>query len=245
MKLYLHFDLEKNQFPIDYRRYILSFFKQSLTKTEDGKYFDEYFDDINTKDYTFAVILDKPKFHKNSIELESTGFKVLFSTESMKTGLIFYNGFVSQINSRFLLVNKNSMKLKNITKQKEEKLVSNKAVFKTLSPLCVRNHNKETNRDEYYTYDSPQFMRQLIFAIKNNIKDTDISEELAEDIKFTPIQCKKVVVKNYEVFIDTTVGIFILEGDSRLLNRLYMSGMGNRTNLGYGSLSLIMQEHSK
>ena len=73
-----------------------------------------------------------------------------------------------------------------------------------------------------------------------------------EDIKVEPVDCKKIVVKHYGIFIDLTVGILKISGDMAFtignstktrnaLQYLYQSGAGSHHATGFGSLNVIRQ----
>lgn len=76
-------------------------------------------------------------------------------------------------------LNNNAMKLISIKSQNRKEIVDNELVIKMQSPLIVRQHNADTNKDEYYTYDSAEFADKVrdnvsIFLQKVNL---DISME--------------------------------------------------------------------
>lgn len=107
------------------------------------------------------------------------------------------------------------------------------------SPLIVRQHNADTNKDEYYTYDSAEFADKLkdnvsIFLQKVNL---DIS---MEDFSLLPVKGKKVVVNCFGRKIDANIGIYKITGNQELLNILYQSGIGSRRSEGHGKWEVLM-----
>lgn len=241
MRFYLTFELEKNSIPKDYRRVILSYIKKSLTEILDGKYYSQYFKDTIQKDFCFSLKLPKAKFAKDEIILEDNSIKVLFTSDDrQKTGLLLQQAFMKQKNKKFLIPNQNSITLKQIHQQREQKITSSKVIFKTYG-LCVRDHNKETNKDNHYVYSDEKFNEQLKVVLKNQISPAGFSKDIVDSIKFSPINCKKVLVKHYDTYVDTTVGSFLLEGNPLLLQYLYDVGMGSRNTM-FGYLDLVTQD---
>ncbi len=241
MRFYLTFELEKNSLPKDYRRIILSYIKKSLSEILDGRYYSQYFKDTIQKDFCFSVQLSKAKFTKDEIILSDNSIKVLFTCDDrQKTGLLLQQAFIKQKNKKFLIPNKNSITLKQIHQQREQKITSSKVIFKTYG-LCVRDHNKETNKDKHYVYSDEKFSEQLKVVIKNQISQTGFSKDIVDSIKFSPINCKKVLVKHYNTYVDTTVGSFLLEGNPLLLQYLYNVGIGSRNTM-FGFLDLVTQD---
>ena len=241
MRFYLTFELEKSSLPKDYRRIILSYIKKSLTEILDGRYYSQYFKDNIQKDFCFSLKLPKAKFTKDEIILEDNSIKVLFTSDDrQKTGLLLQQAFMKQKNKKFLITNQNSITLKQIHQQREQKITSSKVIFKTYG-LCIRDHNKETNKDNHYVYSDEKFNEQLKVVLKNQISQTVFSKDIVDSIKFSPINCKKVLVKHYDTYVDTTVGSFLLEGNPLLLQYLYDVGMGSRNTM-FGYLDLLTQD---
>ena len=241
MRFYLTFELEKSSLPKDYRRIILSYIKKSLTEILDGRYYSQYFKDNIQKDFCFSLKLPKAKFTKDEIILEDNSIKVLFTSDDrQKTGLLLQQAFMKQKNKKFLITNQNSITLKQIHQQREQQITSSKVIFKTYG-LCIRDHNKETNKDNHYVYSDEKFNEQLKVVLKNQISQTGFSKDIVDSIKFSPINCKKVLVKHYDTYVDTTVGSFLLEGNPLLLQYLYDVGMGSRNTM-FGYLDLLTQD---
>ena len=242
MRFYLSFELEKKLFPTDYRRIILSFIKKSLSEILEGRYYERYFKDTIQKDFSFSVKFSKnSKFTNNEIILEDNIIKVLFKCDDrQKTGLLLQQAFNKQKYKKFLITNQNSIILKDIQQQKSQKIISSKVIFRTYG-LCVREHNRETNRDIYYVYNDEKFNDHLNIVLKNQLTKSGFSNDLIDTTKFTPINCKKVLSRHYNTFIDTTVGTFILEGHPFILQHVYNVGLGSRCSM-FGYLDLVTQD---
>lgn len=109
------------------------------------------------------------------------------------------------------------MILKNIRMEKQEVILNSKAIFKTSlgGGLCVREHNRENNKDNYYVYSDKDFREKLKNVLSNQVIKAGFTDDEAEEIKVNPIQCKKVVVKHYGRYIDVTTGIFEMQADKK------------------------------
>lgn len=245
MRFSLTLQLKENTFPLEYRSLILSYIKNAISKCNDGKYYDRFFKDTTQKDYCFSVVLPKSKFDKNKIELQYNEIKILFSTDdSQKTGLILFNAFISQKNKAYPLSNNNFMTLKSITNHKQDLILNSRAIFKTTlgSGICVRDHNRENNKDKYYTYLDNDFREKIKNVIRNQVIQAGFPEEEANEIKVNPIQCKKVVAKHYRRYIDITTGVFEIQGNNEILQYFYDVGLGSRKSAGFGMLDLVTQD---
>ncbi|MCD2503222.1 CRISPR-associated endoribonuclease Cas6 [Clostridium sp. NSJ-145] len=245
MRFCLTLELKRNEFPTEYTSSILSYIKNALSKCNEGKYYDNFFGNNTQKDYCFSVILPKAKFDKNIINLEGNQIRILFSTgDSKKTGLILFNAFIAQKGKVYPLPNNNSMILRSITNQKQELIVNDRAIFKTTlgSGICVRDHNKEMNKDKYYVFDDKDFRDKLMIVVKNQVIKRGFTEDEANSIVINPIQCKKVVVKHYKRYIDISTGVFEIRGNNEILQYFYDEGIGSRSSSGFGMLELITQD---
>ncbi|MCR1950763.1 CRISPR-associated endoribonuclease Cas6 [Clostridium sp. DSM 100503] len=244
MRFCLILQLKENILPIEYRKVILSYIKNAISKCNNGKYYEEFFKDTKQKDYCFSVILPKSKFIKDKIILDGNEIRIFFSTDNNRMGFILYNAFIAQKNKQYPLPNNNFMILKSIKNHKREEIYNNKVIFKTTlgSGLCVRDHDIETNKDIYYVYSDERFREKLKIVLTNQLLNAGFTKKEAEEVKVNPIQCKNVVVKHYRRYIDTTIGIFEVQANNRILQHFYDVGMGSRHSMGFGMIDLVTQD---
>ena len=139
-------------------------------------------------------------------------------------------------NKKFSL-DKNSWTLKNINMSLEKKLETEEITIKFMSPLVVRS--RVEGKDYYYSYNNNKFKDILKINISQQLKITDIPEELVETFDIVAIQPKKVIVKFYEKKIETSTGIFKISGNKQLLKYLYDAGMGSKRSSGFGMFQII------
>lgn len=246
MRIELLFELEHKELPKDNSSIWISFLKNVLSNCNQGKFYKRYFSGTDSKDYSFSIILPKPRFIQEKILLENSLVKMIFSADDRnKTGLIFLAAFVESKNRKFPLPEGNSMILKQIRKLREQKISSQSVIFRTVTGggLVVREHNKDTNIDKYYTFQDEGFHEKLKSVLIAQAKEAGFSESIAENIIMTPIQCKKVLVKYYGIYIDVTVGTFQLEGAPELLQYFYQAGFLSKHSAGFGLLDIVSQQN--
>lgn len=226
MRLKLNFNLENEQFPIDYRRNILSFIKYSLSS-----YSKEYYDklyhekDPIIKPFTFAVFFKSPQFKDNEIILKDKKFETNISIADYSIAVILYNSFNKMLQIPFHLTN-NSCTLKNIAMLIEKPVLSEQILIKFMSPLVVRSRIDQ--KDYYYSFNDEQFLDTLKINIKEQLTITDITKESVDSFVIEPIQPKKTVIRFYEKKIECSLGTYKMSGDKKLLEYIYKAGVGSK-----------------
>lgn len=234
MRLKLAFELEKPELDIQYRKSLISFIKHSIQEYS-IELFEELYGKgkIKKKTYTFAPILNKPSFKEDKIILEGTSFYVIFSSYNFAYSLHLYNAFLAQKKKIFHL-NRNSMTLTKITVIKEKEIKSNEIILKMASPLIVRNHDRETLKDMYYSFEKKEeFNKYIKINILEQMKEEALDSSILEGFSIEPINAKKAIVKLYEYSIECSLGIFKLTGNTKLLEYLYKSGIGTKKGMGF------------
>ena len=238
IQLVLEFQLEKPELPVEYERTIVSFLK-AASNNYSQEMFERLYDKSKSiiKTFTYSVYLPGAVFDKDVIKLKETRFKIFFTDADMGQTIEWFNSFQLMRMKKYPL-NNNAMKLISIKSQNRKEIVDNELVIKMQSPLIVRQHNADTNKDEYYTYDSAEFADKVrdnvsIFLQKVNL---DIS---MEDFSLLPVKGKKVVVNCFGRKIDANIGIYKITGNQELLNILYQSGIGSRRSEGHGKWEVM------
>ncbi len=237
MRLKLNFDLENEFLPIQYRKSVISFIKQSLSEYN-TEYYKKFYNDKDTtiKPITFAVFFHNPKFEEDKIYIEEKRIELNISIADYETSIIFYNAFNHQKNKKFSL-DKNSWTLKNINMLLEKAIDSEEITIKFMSPLVVRNHTRDN--DYYYSFNDKEFKNILKVNIKQELKITNIPEELVDNLEINAIKAKKVIIKFYEKKIETSTGTFKISGDKQLLKYLYDAGIGSKRSSGFGMFQIM------
>jgi CRISPR-associated endoribonuclease Cas6 len=237
MKLKLYFNLENENFPIQYRKSILSFIKKSLTEYSEEYYKKLYNERDNIiKPYTFAIFFNNPEFRENQIIIKDKKFQMNMSIADMEIAVALYNSFNHQKQQKFSL-NSNSWKLENISLINEKKIETGNINIKFMSPLVVRN--RQNQKDYYYSYGSQEFLDTLKINIKEQLKITNMPENIVDTFEIKSDNYKKVIVKFYEKKIESTLGSFNIKGDIDLLRYLYQAGVGSKRSSGFGMFEII------
>ena len=245
MRICLEFNVKGSCLPIDYRRCFVSFIKKALSISNEGKYLKEYYTDTEQKPFMFTIVMQKPKFSKEKVIFEGNKVRMYFSvTDKNRTGFIFTNCFLKMKYLDFPLPAGNVMCLVNVSKVKEDKITTERALFRTTcsSSVLVREHNKETNKDKYYTLDDESYKDRLEESIRWQCLKDGYSEADVEQIKVNKVVGKKVVIKNYNVLIDGVSGTFDISAPKHVLNYLYTVGFGARKSFGFSYVELVREE---
>lgn len=239
MRFKLSFELEKNEIDIDYRRNILSWIKHSVEESNNELYLKLYGDKTPIKKiYTFAPVLVKPKFENDRVILKERNLTIYFSAYNYIEFMDIINCFIKQKGKAFKIKN-NIIILQNIELLPEQTITENSINIKMLSPLIVRDHDKNTRRDMYYSFRHENFAKTLKINISGQLENEGIDVNLLENFEIIPIEPKKTVVKVYEQQIECSLNTFKLIGDKLLLEYLYKAGMGSKKGLGFGMFKII------
>ncbi|AQR96108.1 CRISPR-associated endoribonuclease Cas6 [Clostridium saccharoperbutylacetonicum] len=243
MRFKIEIQLENEQLSLDYRPAIISMFKHCLTVYEDGKHFDNYYEVGKEKPFTFAVGIPSSKFTKEMILVPNRKINITFSTGDIGTGIVFFNALLMQKNKSYPLAYENAMIIKNISIEKEYAITTDTINVTFKSPLCVREHNKENNKDIYYSYEKDGFNESFNKVLKLQIANSNnLPEAILEGFSIIPISCKKTVIRHHSQFIESTIGIFKLTGNIALLSYLYTNGIGSRKSSGFGMFEVVGKE---
>jgi len=243
MRFKIELELKNGQLPLDYRPAIISLFKHSLTVYENGRHFDTYYEIGKDKNFGFAVNLPGSKFTKDMILVPNRKIHITFSTGDVTTGIVFFNSLLMQKNKSYPLACENAMSIKNILIEKEIAITTETVDVMFISPLCVREHSKEGNKDIYYSYEKEGFHEALSKVLEWQIANSNtLPTSILEGFSMTPIRCKKTVVRHHQQFIEATLGVFRLTGNVALLNYFYTSGIGSRKSSGFGLVEIIRKE---
>lgn len=244
MRLELRFLLKYPSLPVDNKRIWISFLKNCLSKSGDGKFYKKYFEGTLAKDYTFSMILPNPIFRDNSIAIDKKSLKMMFSADDRKkTGLIFFQAFIQAKGKEFPLPDGNAIKLEKIIQIPEKLITSDRVVFRTTvgGGFVIRSHNKETNKDRFYSFKDEGFSSQMKEVLKYQAVNAGFKEEDGEKVEFELIRCRKVLVKQYGILVDCTCGVFELHGNPELLQYFYQAGLGSKHSMGYGMLDILSE----
>ena len=239
MRLKMIFQLKKPELDHEYRRAFLSLLKNSFQRASSETYEKFYGDGVPMKPFTFGVFLPNPEFKDNTIYLRSTQITLNFSTYLSEIGIHFYNSLIrsKRMFVPYPLANDNEMTLTRVSLQKEKRIKSSEAVFKTLSPFLVRIHHKEDNSDEYLTKMNELFAAQMEENIRVMV---EVLLGRKERVEFIPVTLSDgIPIKHFGLILDGTKGIFKLTGHPEVLDFIYQVGIGSRRSEGFGMLESV------
>lgn len=240
MRLKIELQFANNKIDKDYRSKILSMFKACLELNGKG-IFEKYYKNPKGKMFTFSTNLGKLKFEKDCIQMEGTRGTLFFSTYTYEIAIDYYNSFLKGMNKEFKF-GENTVKITNISIVKEKIFTENKSLFKLVSPLVIREHQEESNKDWYFTLAS----EKGIEVLKNNLKHTlpEIFGEKVksdiEDMEIKPINFKKTVVLNKKVMIEASLGNVEVTASPYLLDYFYKAGLStSKSSFGFNMVDVV------
>ncbi len=133
------------------------------------------------------------------------------------------------------------MTLLGVDIKKESLIFEEKIKFKLISPLLVREHNRDTNKDWFYTFEDNCFEEKLKMNIYTHLKEKfpfDIESEVQKLI-FDFSKMKKTVISNYSIQFPGSLGIFTVQGNPHIIDYFYKAGFGSKSSAGFGMLDII------
>mgnify|MGYP000952193486 CR=1 FL=1 len=232
MKYILKFKLEKNCIRKDYRSTIISFFKKSISNYMNGHFYNEFYNEkANKKSLVWSIKFVEPKFEKNQISLGSNLFDITLRIQDEKTALVYYSSILGMKNVDFNLGNDNKMILTQIKMVRDSDITSDVVEFKIFSPVCLRQHNRETNNDRYICIEDEDFGIELNKKLK---EDLEFFDREINSLLFNFDGLRKTVVNAHGLMFPVTIGSFIVKGNPNVLNMIKNRGIGSRRNSGFG-----------
>ncbi len=148
MKLELRFETGHNFLPTDYRPYFMSYIKSALQHSNKEIYDDVYGkQNIKSKVFTYALVTQNSKITRDIIILKTNEFKILFSSYDHAFILYLYNAFMKNRNITKHFNKDFSVTLRQVYITPLPNIKENQININFLSPLLVRQHDKESNKD--------------------------------------------------------------------------------------------------
>lgn len=226
--------------PITYQAAVLHLIKIGLEHV-DKQLFDELYNRNFPKLFSLSMFFPDATFSANSITLGSkSNAKLNFMTDDLRLGLSFYNAFVYLTNCKSLQYNSNiTVKFFALHKLKEPFITTSAIIVKTLSPLVVRKDGlflSGINGSDLVMYN--ETLRSNMCARFEKYYGSTICDKL-KLLKYTPVSVKKTVVKSFNIYVEATNGVFLLEGDPVILNLVIKNGLGVRTGSFCGALDYL------
>lgn len=221
---------------IRYHSLFLSLFKKGLEHAAPD-YFNDLYGTNKEKYFSQALIFHHGIFSNKEIQLNSPKITWLFSTPKADLAMAAYNAFTYLKKMKSLTLTKEvTLRIRQIIPIYQEPITTNTIDFKLISPLIVRDHDRETRKDWFLGFEDAAFET----VIKNNLKHK-LVQELGDGVqydidrmKIEPLKMKKTVTRIYEKFIQGSIGTIRLTGEPYLLNYIRDAGFSSKSGLFCG-----------
>ena len=210
MKYLVRFELKEPTIRVNYREIFISFFKKSISSYMDGFFYNDLYDEM---------------------ELAGKDVNMTLKIGDSQTALIYYSSMLLMKDKAFPIGNANELRLKSIKMINESDIVGDYTVFKIFSPICLKQHHSENNKDKYLTSEDAEFGLELGRKLK---EDLPYMDEEIDNLRYDFSKLKKVIVPIYKVKIPATIGSFEISGDNKILNHILKNGLGSKRNSGFG-----------
>ncbi|NLI93064.1 MAG: CRISPR-associated endoribonuclease Cas6 [Peptococcaceae bacterium] len=243
MRIKVEFETKQETLPLEYRRKFISYLKSALEDYNEDLYAALYESGHTPKSFCFSIyFLPEATVAKEGVTLHSKRFIACFITPDVLMGVHLINALLGRGKRWVPLADcQNQLKILSVTKVQEYPITGNTVAFKILSPVVVRDHGKKEGRDWYLTFEDEEFESVWKRNLKSELQHTfgrDVRSDV-DALQLKPIHLKKTVVLNYGIYIPSTLGNFVLEGEKYLLDYLYKAGIGSKRALGFGCLDIL------
>ncbi|WP_010248770.1 CRISPR-associated endoribonuclease Cas6 [Acetivibrio cellulolyticus] len=237
-------DFKVDKLPISHNMMFVSLIKEALKKS-DPEYYEKLYNfngKANKKSKNFCFSTKMRGFEVDGdLANVKDGVSLLVSSPDTEFILYLYNGLlkISEFKYKDFCA-----KRERISMVKEKPLDSGEAIFKTLSPICIKN-----NQNYYLKIEDESYENELNY-IAGKVLENFRGRGLEERLVFQSVKMKNVVVrqdiKAFEeisrrdyLCVNSYEGIFKLCGNVTDLKDLYSLGLGFKRNQGFGMLELV------
>lgn len=225
MRFFVSYRLSK--LDLSYRMKVYRLIKQAV-RSVNSRYYDNLFiqSENKIKPFTYSMFLHNFSIDDTMISLEQ--ITITISSPDMEFAVHCFNGLRK---IKEYKVGNEVWIQSNIQLLNEQTISSRKVVFETMSPILVENKNGKP-----LSPTDPNYESELNYYANLQVQQY-ANRDLYEKIHFTPIQMKKIVIRernrhmktNAFLYFTTYHGSFILEGNTQDLQLLYQLGLGKRT----------------
>lgn len=237
-------EYKTDKLPVANKMLFVSLIKGAINKVN-KEYYDKLysFEDKSNKQiksFSFAVLLKDFKIENEIIHIQD---KIILNitTPDYEFGINVYNGLLSIQNFEYKGY---VLKKVRINLVKEKFVSDGEVIFKTMSPICIKN-----KKGEFINLKDADYVDELNYIVDKNLL-VHRGYGLKQPLKFEDGGMKKVVVKeeirgfkentNKNIFyVNAYSGTFKLTGDVEDLNYIYQSGLGFRRSQGFGMVDIV------
>lgn len=234
-----------DEIPLAHRMMFVSLFKESLKKVNDEYYRKLYYygskNNKSMKNFCYSIMLKDFEIQNDVIKINDR-LILNISTADYEFGINIYNALLNT--KSYTYKNQYTLNKIKINLIREKNITSEEVVFKTMSPICIKDKN-----NNFLSPDDSMYENELNYAV-----DTQLlafrGYGIKKPLKFEKVLMSKVVVKeeirdfktvaNKQIFyVNAYKGIFKLTGDVEDLNAIYQNGIGFRRGQAFGMIDLV------
>jgi len=232
--------LDCNSIPVTYRKNFVALLKESFNNSED-KEIKNLNSSTKQKPFTFSTKFSIKNYSDGKLELKDNIFEFYFSTNDYLIAMSVYNFMLKHLNTynifagcKNLLIGKFLLKGDQITKAC--------AVFKTLSPILVRDLN---NGDKTLDYKDENFINSLKTSIKSMIKTFKNQDIDLDNIFIEILDMKSRVINNFgnnktQYSVCGNSGLIKMCTKVEYLQLLLDLGIGAKRSQGFGMVEKVL-----
>ena len=233
--------LDNEVIPRDKNRIIISLLKHNFSSYDKDYYLELYEETPNNmKSFTFALYMGNCKFLREEIFIPEKKIILNFSTHDIRDGIMFYNAFLKNKELKYPIKD-NVMKINKISLNKEKMITNDEAIYKTLSPISVREHHGDNKKTWYHSLDNEKGQGIFMNNLRHQLIDEFGEDRLLdmEELKFEVLANKEVKVKHYGIEVLGNICHIKIMGKPYILDYLYKAGIGSQRNSGFGMVDLV------
>lgn len=236
MKLTLVFKLDNDTLTNHYHDFLMSYFKHALSKEYKDDFEGLYMSGNKIKPFTFSTYIPQIQHQEGFIISPNKELKVFFSSSDYHFMMILYNALLLNKGYKMTVKPNNKIALTRLSLDYLPIIEKTSIHIKMMSPLLIRVHQEDTNKDNYLSVQDEDFIEQMQINLAYLCGQFSLS---TEGLKIIPIKTKKVVVSIMNQKYDATLGEFVIEGTTETLNNLYKIGIGSRRSEGFGMFEVL------
>lgn len=239
MRFSVSIDLNQSQIPKDYSRMFLSLIKHFFSKNKPEVFDELYGGGGSRKNFTYSVYLGNCKFLREEIELEEKRVTLTVSAYDLALGIEIYNAMLSGRNIPYNYKD-NVLTIRGIRLQYERPVTKDEVTFKTISSVVVREHNRETNKDWFYSLSDEKGRKLFLENLKIQLLEVFPHEKHdIEQVNIEILKNKDVIVKHYGIDVLSNICVFRIVGKTYLNEYLYKAGVGSMKSTGFGMVTTM------
>ena len=240
MRFDVNITLSDKEIPKDKNRMFLSFIKHNLSKNNKRCFEKLYGKGItDRKSFALASYLPGAIFNENTITIPNKKIKLTISVVDMELGVEIFKSMMGSVNNTYKYKD-GELTTKSVKLLREKRIENSTEIFKTLSPIVIRDHVREDNKDWFYDLNDSKgqelFVRNLKFQLEEEMPE---SKYFLDELEVEVLKNKKTVSKNYGINVQCNLCVIKINGKSEILEHIYKSGVGSFKSQGFGLLDII------